>query len=807
MLISYNWLKQFIDLPDSLTPEELALKLTMSTVEVENIIKQGEFLDGVVVGQILSVQKHPNADKLSIAQVDVGEEKPRQIIFGQMVKMEVGFKIPVALAPTVLPGNRKIDKAKMRGEASEGMLCLDQEMGLVKEGVSIRFFDKTVKNGTPIMEILGLDDVIFEIDNKSLSNRPDLWGHCGMAREVGALFKHKLKDYGIKKTKNFGKTKLKIEIKDKENCLRYVGAMVGGIKIAPSPKWMQDKLTACGVRPINNIVDITNFVTLELGRPSHAFDRRDIKDDTIIVRRAKSGEKFTTLDGQERKLTDQMCLVCDAERAVDLGGIMGGLDSEIKEDTAEIILELANFNPANIRRTANALGLRTEAAIRLEKGLPPYLAEVGMWRIINLIEELIPGAYLMSKIVDVNYQKERPRVIELPMEFLTKKVGMDIEKKTVIDILARLGFAAKEKKNVLSVTVPPWRPIKDISIPEDLVEEVARIYGYGNIPASLPKFSIVPPPKNELRALERKIKEILALEFNFSEVYNYSFVSPQLLERLDIDSADLIELDNPVAKDRPYLRVSLLPSLLENTEKNFHFADNIRLFEIGKIFEKNKPGMRVKENSDDLLPRQKTVLGAVYAMKGDKVPFYEMSEVVGGILNRFGVKYELVEYQYEKTIKFVHPGRQAFIKVGDDVVGMISELHPNVQQSLGIGDRVVMAEIGLDNLLVYISDNGKYKKIAQFPSVVRDIAFTVDKNVEHARIVAELKKVDRLITDAELFDVFEGKNLPTEKKSLAYHITYRSNDRTLESAEVDAVHAKVGEMLKKRFGAETRSVV
>lgn len=709
MLVSYKWLKEFVNLPDSLAPEEVALKLTMSTVEVESIKKLGENLGGVVVG-----------------------------------------------------------------------------------------------------EILGLDDVVFEIDNKSITNRPDLWGHYGIAREVAALYKRKLGDYKIEKPTKFGHEKLTIKIEDKENCLRYIGMMVGGIKIAPSPKWMQDKLIACGVRPINNIVDITNYVALELGRPSHAFDRRDMKGDTIIVRRAKQGEKFTTLDGQERTMTDQMCLVCDAERAVDLGGIMGGLNSEIKEDTTEIILELANFNPANIRRTASRLDLRTEAAIRFEKGLPPYLAEVGMWRIINLIKNLIPGAYLMSKIVDANYQKEQPRKIELPMEFLDKKVGVKIEKKTVIDILQRLGFTVKTKKNVLSVMVPPWRPVKDISIPEDLVEEVARIYGYDNIKTELPMFSITPPEQNQLRLLERKIKELLALEHSFTEVSNYSFVAPQLLEKLGIDCADLIELDNPVAKDRPYLRHNLSPGLLETLEKNLHQFSPVKIFEIGKVFIKDKPGMRVKENSDELLPAQPTCLGLVYAEKGVDKPFYTLSEAIVSVLKQIGCVAELKPAKQELG-KFIHPGRQAQVLVNGIDIGAISELNPLYAERLGIDARVAVAELDLDALLPFVGENIQYHKISQYPSIIRDIAFVIDKKVQHANIVSALQAVDPLIRSVELFDVFPSASsgqvpgkIPEGRKSMAYHITYRSNDKTLEAGEVEKAHSKVIEVIEDKLGGEIR---
>jgi len=414
MLISFNWLKKYVDLPDSITAEDVADRLKLSTVEVESVVFQGAHLEQVVVGEILEIKNHPNADKLHLAQVDVGEKKPRQIVFGQMVKMEVGFKVPVALAPTVLPGNKVIEKVEMRGELTEGMLCLDQEIGLLKDGVSIQFFDKKVKNGTSVVEALKLNDYILEVDNKSLSNRPDLWGHYGMAWEVAALFNKKVADLDIKEFKPGKDVKLKIKIEDTENCTRYIGAVVGGIKIEPSPKWMQDYLKACGVKAINNVVDITNFVNLELGRPSHAFDRRDIKDDTIIVRRAVEGERLTTLDGIERVLKDTMCLVCDAEKPVDLGGIMGGENSEIKPDTTEVILELANFNAANIRKTMSAFDLRTDAGVRFEKTLSPHLAELGLKRILTLMKEIIPTQNIYA---NGEFVRKSDQAFDLPFRY------------------------------------------------------------------------------------------------------------------------------------------------------------------------------------------------------------------------------------------------------------------------------------------------------------------------------------------------------------------------------------------------------
>lgn len=803
MLISFNWLKRHVDLPDSITAEEVADKLKLSTVEVENIVSQGRHLEQVVVGEILEIKNHPNADKLHLAQVDVGEKNPRQIVFGQMVKMEVGFKVPVALAPTILPGNKVIEKVEMRGELTEGMLCLDQEIGLLQDGVSIQFFDKKVKNGTPIVEVLKLNDSILEVDNKSLSNRPDLWGHYGLAWEVAALFNKKVKELPIKELKAGKGVDLKIKIEDKENCTRYIGVAVGGIKIAPSPLWLQNHLKACGVKVINNIVDISNYVNLELGRPSHAFDRRDIKDNTIIVRRAKAGEKLVTLDDVERTLTENMCLVCDAERAVDLGGIMGGKNSEIKSDTTEIILELANFNAANIRKTMAAFDLRTDAGVRFEKTLSPHLAELGLKRILTLIKEIIPTAHLISKVVDVSYEKAENRKIILTEDFVEKKIGIKLNKKQIIKILESLGFLVAEKKDVLEIITPLWRSTKDISIPEDLVEEISRIYGYENIPAQLPTFSITPPFVNELRKLEREIKNILAWESHYTESYNYSFVSPNLLKQIGISSDNLIELDNPVSKDRPYLRHNLWPNLLENILHNQRQADTLKLFEIGKVFRKEQAGMRVAENSDELLPRQDTLLCLVCAGKNIEVPFYEVGETFKNLIKHFNVEVQFIPLEKIEDA-FVHAGRQALVYVNGKGVGAVAEIHPSTQKRLGLESRVGMLEINLDELLPVLNQEKKYHPLPIYPEVVRDIAFVVDKKVTHAEIVSALRKVDLLIVSVELFDVYEGKNLGENKKSLAYHLTYQSPERTLTAEEVDKVQERVHKLLEKEFKAEVR---
>jgi len=442
--------------------------------------------------------------------------------------------------------------------------------------------------------------------------------------------------------------------------------------------------------------------------------------------------------------------------------------------------------------------------------LDPNLCESALQKSIELTLQICPGAHVASKIADEKDFHLATGPINLEWEFFDKKIGVKIDHKEIVGILKRLGFEIKEKKSGLSVKVPTWRATKDISIPEDLVEEVARIYGYDNIKTELPMFSITPPEQNQSRLLERKIKDLLALEHGFSEVYNYSFVSPITIEKLGIDTTDLIELDNPVAKDRPYLRHNLWTGLLETMEKNLHQFSPVKIFEIGKVFIKNKPGMRVKENSDELLPAQPTYLGLAYAEKGVDNPFYVVSEAVVSMLCKLGCKAELKPAEHELG-KFIHAGRQAQVLVNGVGIGAICEVSPSSAERLGLESRVAVVELDLDTLLPFVSDNipassagRQYHKISQYPSIVRDIAFVIKKSVQHADIVSALQAIDPLIRSIELFDVFEGANIGEGKKSLAYHITYRSDDKTLESGEVDKVHGKVFEVIEDKLGGEVR---
>ncbi len=838
MLISYNWIKNYVDLPDSLSPEELALKLTMSTVEVEGVEKLGKDLENIVVGLVKKVEKHPDADKLQVCTVFDGTEDFQVVCGGSNVVegMKVAFGKIGAKVKWHGEGELiELTKAKIRGVESFGMICASSEIGLgemfplegEKEILDLSSHHPGLKAtpppthsagrqaggdniGMPLAEFLGLDDVVIDIDNKSMTHRPDLWGHYGMAREVAALYNKKLANYNPAEIKASSNFKLGVDVQDTKLCPRYMAVVIDGIKIAPSPDWMQKKLVAVGLRPINNIVDITNYILFDLGQPLHAFDaahlkgvRNKEKGINIVIRRAEDGEDFVTLDDKKHKLTEDDLVIADSEKAVALAGVMGGLNSEVKEDTTTIIFESANFDASNTRRTATRLGIRTDSSARFEKSLDPNNCELAIKRAIELTLELCPEAKVVSKMVDESNFSLNQGPIELSLDFLNKKIGTELEKREVVKILESLGFLVKDKKTILLVTVPSWRATKDISIPEDLVEEVARIYGYGNIPTVLPTFPIIPPERNELKLLERKIKDILSLEFGFSEVCNYSFISPKWIEIVGMDKEDLIELDNPIAKDRPYLRRGLWPNMLENVEKNLHEFDQVKIFEVGQVFDKLNPGQRAGDNGDELLPRQDLVLGMAFAGKGVDKPFYELSVTVSGILDKFNCNYELRANDEVKG-KFIHPGRAAGIYINDELVGAIGEIHPITTDKIGIDEKVVVAEIILNKLVEQVAEKNNYQRLSVYPAIERDIAFLIDKKVINKDIIEKLKDVDKLVKEVELFDVYEGDKIDNDKKSLAYRITYRSDEKTLESKEVDSAHEKLVELLKKEFAVEIR---
>ena len=819
MLISYKWLKQYIDLPDSLTPQELGNSLTLSTVEVEGIHSQANVFEHIVVGVIKKVKKHENADSLKVCEVDVGTEVLQIVCGGSNVRE--GMKVILAKVGAQVRWHGEgelieLKPTKIRGVESVGMICGADEVGLLdmfpkSEEKEIADLSKVkAKAGTPVATALGFDDVVIEIDNKSINHRPDLWGHYGIAREVAAKYHKKLSPYKVTEIKEGAETKIKVSIENPLDSMKYLAVAMEGITIGPSPEKLQQRLRAVGIKPINNIVDITNYVMCDIGQPMHAFDSSKVKSQKskveIFVRRAIAGEKLTTIDGKERELSEDMLVIADSEKPIALAGVIGGKNSEITDATTSIIFESAHFNAALIRKTTTKLGLRTDASARFEKSLDPTNCILALKRAVEMVREVCPNARVVSSIAEKGKVELFRGPITVTKDFINTKIGMDIPTKECVRILESLGFGVtvtgKKNSESLKITVPSWRGTKDISIAEDIVEEIARMYGFGNIETKLPVFSITPPERNNLRSTERKIRTILSGSLGFTETLNYSFVSPQILNSLELDVSKYIELDNPIASDRPYLRRMLLPNLIEVVEKNSHEYDTVCVYEIGKVFLSEEPGQRVAEQSGELLPRQDVMLGIACSIKNTAQPFFIVSEAVQEIGRALGVNVSIEPGVTESS--HIHGGRYGKIMVGMEHVGDIYELHPRIQEKVGIGERVGYAEINLRVLSEFVQVNSGYTQRSSYPAVTRDIACVVSTSVLHRDIYTSLREAHPLIMSVELFDVYEGKSVGEKKKSVAYHITYQSSDHTLETSEIDTAHTVVEKILKEKFKAEIR---
>lgn len=807
----------------------------MSTVEVENVVRQGALLDLVVVGKITAADKHPNADKLKVCRVNLGNETAVIVCGG--INVSPGMLVAVAKAGAKVHWHGENDLVELkptaiRGVESHGMICGADEIGLSemfpkkdeKEILDLTAIVSERTVGKPLADVLGLNDAILEIDNKSLSNRPDLWGHYGLAREVAALFNRAVKPYETKAiaAAKDQTIKLSVRVEDKKLCPKYMAVAMSGVKAGPSPEWLRARLRSIGLRPINSIVDITNYVMHDLGQPLHAFDEGQISDSgfqtseirpptsdlrhriKIVVRPAHDGEKFTALDGKERALTREMLVIANDSKPLALAGVMGGEDCGITPDTTEIIFEAANFDAASIRRTSTALGLRTDSSARFEKSLDPNLCETALRRAVELVRQVCPSARVASAVISEGKPRLFTGPLEMPIAIFEKKLGLAIPVKTVISILERLGFGIEAKKTYLKVKIPTWRATRDIASAEDVVEEVARIHGYDAIPSCLPVFSITPPPTNPLRNLERGIATALADRLGFSEVYNYSFVSALQAAALGDDASRYIELDNPLSKEKPFVRRSLLPNLLENIRANSARYDELRLFEIGKVFLADEPGPRAEANGNELLPRQDTWLTAVYAQKKNAAPFWEARRVYELLTEQLHLKLDLATAAGASP--WQKPGRLAEIKSGETVVGGLYELHPAAMERIGLESQVAVLELNMSALMEHggAMADVRYVPLPHYPEVARDLALVVPVETTHERVVRAVRNIDPLLVRVELFDLYQGAK-DAKQKSLAYHFTYRHPERTLTTDEVDRVEKKIIAALAAKCGATLRT--
>ncbi len=802
MFLSLNWLKDLVEIPKSITPEGLAQALTRHTVEVENVVSQAKQYDNILVGKILDIKKHPNADKLSLVKIDIGSKK-LEIVCGA-TNIKTGQLVPVALAGALLPNGVEIQAADIKGVKSNGMLCAADELKLGDDHNGIMILKKG-KLGQSLAELLNLDDVIFEVDGKSISHRSDLWCHYGMAREIAAFLNSRLKADLLTTDKikvDDDKYKLKVKVENFNLCPRYLAIRLDNITITGSPPWLKEKLIATGMRPINNIVDITNYVMLELGQPLHAFDAKLV--DEIIVRQAKKGEPIKTLDNVVRRLTESDLVIADADKPIAIAGIIGGQTSEISPKTTSIIIEAANFNYISIRKTSQKSALRTEASLRFEKGLDPNLAQSGICRAVKLIKQVAPGAKVVSRLIDEKKYKLDLGPIELDLTWLENFIGMKIAAEKIKKILGKLGFGCESIGNKLKVAIPSWRAVRDVSLKEDLAEEIIRIYGYDKLISVMPKIKMHSPLGNEELILERKIKNILCQGANLTETYNYSFVGDKQLLQLNLDPELAIRIANPIASHLNLLRPALAPNLIENVKSNQAKFNQIGLFEIGNIF-LDSPGKINKDgNLTEKVPYQEKHLAIAIANEAETDIFNKLKGAITYLFNNFNltVKYAKAEALPGWADKLA----SAQVTVAGETVGFVASLNRKVSLLSGLKKSSVIAEFSLKKILraIQMNPNKKFKEFAKYPALTRDLAFVVDEEILYNEIRREIENYNPLIKQVELFDVYRGKSLGENKKNLAFHVAYRA-DKTLTSAEVDKLQQGLIKKLEKIFGAKIRN--
>lgn len=797
MLVPLSWLRDFIDIDEDL--KVMAERFTMTGSNVEGITPLGEDLKNIVIGQILKVEKHPNADKLVVTQVDLGGEQV-QIVTGA-TNVKEGDKIPVAVHGATLEGGLKIKKSKLRGVVSQGMLCSAEELGIdphglpeeVQEGILILPEDAPV--GKDFLEYLPLKDIV--IDFEITPNRPDCLSILGMAREGAATFnlelkrpEPSLKEEGKGEASDFAKVAIEAE----DLCPRYIARVVEDIVIEPSPLWMQRRLQAAGVRSINNIVDITNYVMLELGQPLHAFDLDKLSGHSIVVRRAKEGEVITTLDDVKRTLDPNMLVIADDERAVAIAGVMGGANSEITPSTKRMLLESANFFGPAVRRASRKVGLRSEASMRFEKGIDPELCELAADRACELIEALGAGKVVKGSI-DVYPGKRDQREVLLRPEKINALLGVHIDTGEIIEMLERLEIGVEDRGGKYYARIPSFRD--DIVSEADLAEEVGRLYGYDKLPSTLPESDATLGKLSRPQKIEDCVKELLASQ-GYSEVYTYSFVSPKVFDQIkapeDSPLREAIALLNPLGEDHSIMRTTLLPNMLEVVKHNLNQkAEIVKIFEVGAIYVSEE--LPLKE-----LPEEPKHLAL--ALCGKDLDLYDLKRSLETLIYKLKLK-DVAFFQDQHFA--MHPGRCGRIMLGEEVLGFVGEVHPDVLENYDISERVYIAELDLDLILASSFATQEIKPLPKFPASRRDLALVVGERVAAGEILTNIEDVGgELVEKVELFDVYRGGQIPEGFKSVAFAIIYRSDTSTLTDEQVNELHQKIVDVITEKYDATLR---
>ena len=803
MKVPLSWLKEYVDV--TVPVEELARRLTMSGTEVAEVATIGGW-KSCYVGLVTSVERHPNADRLTLCSVDIGNET-MQVVCGAP-NVAQGQKIAFARVGAELFNTHSgkveaLKAARIRGVVSEGMICSERELGIGDDHAGIVVLPEDAPVSTPLADYLG-DQVL---DLEVTPNRPDCLSILGVAREVAALTGVEVRepDSSYVEEGDPVESRVSVEIADPDLCPRYTATLISGIVVGPSPQWLQDRLARAGMRPINNVVDVTNYVMLEYNQPLHAFDFETLKGGKVIVRLARPGETLRTLDGEERRLSSSMLVIADAQDPVGLGGVIGGAHTEMTERTTTLLLESANFNPINNRRTSQSLRLSTEASIRFEKALRPELAPIALRRATRLIQE-VAGGTVAGGIIDVFPGREAHAVpvVTLTADRLRKVLGVSLPRTKVEEALASLGFQLQrvpsdEKWTALQVTVPYWR--SDISLEDDLVEEVARLVGYDEIPTTALSSPIPLSHPQPLRELRERIRDHLAV-CGLQEVITYPLISQEDLGKVRLeDGAGAVKVANPLSSQQEYLRPTIVASVLSTMASNrLHSQGPVSLFEAGRVFLPRK---------GDLPEEREMVVGALcgpraephWISDGGNLGFYDAKGVLERLLDSLGLT---ASYRAAGD-PMLHPARAARVSVGETLLGRVGELHPGVAESFDLEDTpVALFELDVESLLQVLPQEGRrYEAVGRFPSAIRDVSILVDADVPSERIWGIISG-HSLVARVVLFDVYAGENLAPGKRSLAYHIYFQAPDRTFTADEVSRALRSVVDSLAREVGAELR---
>lgn len=815
MLASLEWLKEYVDI--NISTAELCDKITRVGLEVDTVTKLGEGLEGVVTGKVVEISRHPDSDHLWVCMMDYGQEGGLvQILTGAQNVQQYDI-VPVAVVGSVLPPSSrnpegmKLKKAKMRGLDSFGMLCSADELGIdsklllpeQRNGIFILPPDTPI--GVDVKEVIGLNDTVIDID--LTSNRADCFSIIGLAREISAITGCPLKmpAMDVREAAD-GKADAYVDVKiaAPELCSRFATRVLKDIKITPSPEWMQRRLRACGVRPISNVVDVTNYVMLELGQPMHAYDADKVAGHTLIVRRAEDGEKLITLDGKERELTSSMIAIGDAEKAAGLGGVMGGLLTEVTDATKTVILEAASFHGPSIRRTSRALGLRSEASGRFERGVDIIRNHDALNRAAHLLEQM-GACETFSGIVEAYPEEVKPAVITTTAAKINGRIGFDINCEEIISILQKLGFVVGQEGEQLVITAPSWR--KDIDCDADISEEIARMHGYDFIDSHQPALTITQGRQSVLDDVKDAVQDYMT-SAGLSEMMTYSFIKANAYDKMLLDYADsrrkCIELLNPITDAFSVMRTTMIPSALQTASFNLrNHNDSVALFEVGRVF--LPKALPLTEDS-----AEKSLLTAVLsgsrealnwcADKGN-VDFYDMKGIVEGLLEAMQVS----DYNFVRSNQpYLHPGKSCDIVINGQTVGSFGEVHPVVQESFELAQTVYVLEMAVESLVDSAVCVPQYKHLPKFPSMNRDIAVVVPVDVSNAELEQVIRKhAGELLQNVRVFDIYTGKQVAEGCKSMAFSLTYQAADRTLTDAEVDAsmkqVIAEVAEAYKAKL--------